>query len=79
MADSFGDKRKAGLVQGHSSGFGGTGFKFDKEEDQKIKQARKAKAKVGGRTKPVSSFICTFFHGCVFVLHRVQMAGLIFE
>ena len=46
MADAFGDKRKAGLVQGHSSGFGGTGFKFDKEEDQKIKQARKAKAKV---------------------------------
>ncbi len=39
-------KKKQGLVQGHGSGYGGSGFKFDKTEDNKIKQARKSKAKV---------------------------------
>ncbi|KAI8468169.1 MAG: P-loop containing nucleoside triphosphate hydrolase protein [Monoraphidium minutum] len=46
MADSFGEKRKAGLVQGHGSGYGGTGFKFDKTEESVVRAARKAKAKV---------------------------------
>ena len=46
LADSFAAKRKAGLVQGHGSGYGGSGFKFDKEEDNKVKAARKSKAKV---------------------------------
>lgn len=46
LAEAFNSKRKAGLVQAHGSGYGGTGFKFDKEEDSKIKKERKAKAKV---------------------------------
>jgi len=48
MADSFAAKRKQGLVQGHGSGYGGTGFKFDKHEESQVKAARKAKAKVRG-------------------------------
>jgi ATP-dependent RNA helicase DDX46/PRP5 len=55
LAESFQAKRKAGLVQGHGSGYGGSGYKFDKSEDAKIKAARKSKAKVGG---------CLLF-GCV--------------
>jgi hypothetical protein len=46
LAESFQAKRKAGLVQGHGSGYGGSGYKFDKSEDAKIKAARKSKAKV---------------------------------
>lgn len=42
MADEFNTKRKAGLVQGHSSGFGGTGFKFNDKEEE----ARRAQRKV---------------------------------
>lgn len=49
MADSFQAKRKAGLVQGHGSGYGGTGFKFDRNEESQVKAARKAKAKVRGQ------------------------------
>ncbi len=55
LADGFNAKRKAGLVSGHGSGFGGTGFKFNSEEDDKIKVARKAAAKEYGvevRAKP---------------------------
>ncbi|KAF8072380.1 RH42 [Scenedesmus sp. PABB004] len=48
LADSFTAKRKAGLVQGHGSGFGGSGFKFDKDEDSLVKAARKSKAKEFG-------------------------------
>lgn len=44
MADSFDSKRKAGLVQAHGSGYGGSGFKFDQEEEDKTKAVRKAKA-----------------------------------
>lgn len=46
MADAFQEKRKAGLVQNHGSGYGGTGFKFDRSEESQVKAARKAKAKV---------------------------------
>jgi hypothetical protein len=46
LADLFRAKLKQGLVQGHGSGYGGSGFKFDKAEDNKIKAARKSKAKV---------------------------------
>jgi hypothetical protein len=46
LAEAFASKKKQGLVQGHGSGYGGSGFKFDKAEDAKIKQARKSKAKV---------------------------------
>jgi hypothetical protein len=38
MADSFNAKRKAGLVAGHGSGYGGSGFKFNVEEQDKVKQ-----------------------------------------
>jgi len=49
LADAFNAKRKAGLVQGHGSGYGGSGYKFDKEEDAQVKAARKSKAKVWPR------------------------------
>lgn len=42
MAESFGVKRKAGTAQAHGSGFGGTGFKFDKAEDDRHQNERKA-------------------------------------
>mmetsp|Transcript_2454 Transcript_2454/g.5611 ORF Transcript_2454/g.5611 Transcript_2454/m.5611 type:complete len:1394 (-) Transcript_2454:333-4514(-) len=45
MAASFAAKRKAGLASAHGSGYGGTGFKFDREEADKTKQARKEVAK----------------------------------
>lgn len=45
LADGFRDKVKAGLVQHHGSGYGGTGFKFNDTEDDAFKQLRKAKAK----------------------------------
>ena len=48
MADAFTEKRKAGLVQAHGSGYGGTGFKFDKTEEGAVVAARKAKAKASG-------------------------------
>jgi ATP-dependent RNA helicase DDX46/PRP5 len=41
MASSFAAKRKAGLVNAHGSGYGGTGFKFDREEADKTKQVGK--------------------------------------
>ena len=41
MADAFGEKRKRGEVQGHGSGFGGSGFKFDSAEDDAKRQERK--------------------------------------
>jgi len=37
MATSFNAKRRAGLVTAHGSGYGGTGFKFDREEADKTK------------------------------------------
>lgn len=33
LANSFQEKKKAGLVKGHGSGFGGSGFGFDKSEE----------------------------------------------
>ena len=41
MAEEFQTKRKAGLVQGHASGFGGSGFKFDAAEEEDHKNERK--------------------------------------
>ncbi len=59
MADEFNKKRKAGLVQGHGSGFGGSGFKFNDKEEE----ARKAQRKVF-----CSSVFCLFVCGlCLFV------------
>eukprot|EP00890_Picochlorum_soloecismus_P004137 jgi/Picsp_1/4724/NSC_02093-R1_dead-box atp-dependent rna helicase 42-like len=48
MANRFTAKKKAGLVKAHASGFGGSGFKFDKEEDEKVKSLRKSTAKEYG-------------------------------
>jgi hypothetical protein len=33
LAESFNDKRKRGLVKAHGSGYGGSGFQFDRGED----------------------------------------------
>ena len=41
LAASFGAKRKAGTAQAHGSGFGGTGFKFDTNEEETRRQARR--------------------------------------
>jgi ATP-dependent RNA helicase DDX46/PRP5 len=41
MAESFQGKRKAGLVQAHGSGYGGSGYKFDATEDDSKKAERK--------------------------------------
>lgn len=38
MATTFTAKRRAGLVVAHGSGYGGTGFKFDRGESDKMKQ-----------------------------------------
>lgn len=43
MAESFGAKRKAGTVQAHGSGFGGSGFKFNAEEDERHNNERKVR------------------------------------
>jgi hypothetical protein len=48
MSNRFTAKKKAGLVKAHASGFGGSGFKFDKEEDEKVKSLRKSTAKEYG-------------------------------
>jgi superfamily II DNA/RNA helicase len=55
MADAFGGKRKAGLVQAHGSGYGGSGFKFDASEEDLHKQARKAEAKKYGAEQAEAS------------------------
>lgn len=41
LADSFNRKRRAGLVQGHGSGFGGSGYAFSLLEDGQRNQERK--------------------------------------
>ncbi len=41
MADEFLKSCKEGKAQLHSSGFGGTGFKFDASEDNAIKAYKK--------------------------------------
>lgn len=45
LATTFWQKKKAGTVEGHGSGFGGSGYKFDDEEDEKTRAARKAQAR----------------------------------
>ena len=44
LAAGFAAKRKAGTAQAHGSGFGGTGFKFDTNEEETRKQARRVSA-----------------------------------
>ena len=49
MADDYAKKKKEGLVVGgKSSGFGGSGFKFSKEEQDAEKRAKKAAALAAG-------------------------------
>ncbi|EIE18729.1 DEAD-domain-containing protein [Coccomyxa subellipsoidea C-169] len=47
LADSFALKRKAGTVQAHGSGYGGSGFKFDNEEEEERKALRKVAKEAG--------------------------------
>lgn len=48
MCERFEKKRKEGLVRGHGSGYGGTGFKFDATEDAAQKAIKKVRGE-GGR------------------------------
>lgn len=48
LADGFMAKVKQGLEQAHGTGYGGSGFKFDEQEDEARKAAKKAQAKEYG-------------------------------
>ncbi|KAK9747809.1 hypothetical protein RND81_02G015500 [Saponaria officinalis] len=48
LADGFMVKVKQGLEQAHGTGYGGSGFKFDEQEDEARKAAKKAQAKEYG-------------------------------
>ncbi|XP_010555161.1 PREDICTED: DEAD-box ATP-dependent RNA helicase 42-like [Tarenaya hassleriana] len=48
LADSFMAKVKQGLEQAHGTGYGGSGFKFNEEEEEVRKAAKKAQAKEYG-------------------------------
>lgn len=48
IADGFLAKVKQGLEQAHGTGFGGSGYKFDEQEDEARKAAKKAQAKEYG-------------------------------
>jgi ATP-dependent RNA helicase DDX46/PRP5 len=50
LADSFTAKVKQGTEQTHASGYGGTGFKFNEEEEAARRAARKAQAMVHYRS-----------------------------
>lgn len=50
MAEEFLKSCKEGKAQLHSSGFGGTGFKFDASEDNAIKAYKKVGAPRTART-----------------------------
>ncbi|PHT98168.1 DEAD-box ATP-dependent RNA helicase 42, partial [Capsicum chinense] len=48
LADSFNAKVNQGLEQAHGTGYGGSGFKFNEEEDEVRRAAKKAQAKEYG-------------------------------
>ncbi|KAL3513495.1 hypothetical protein ACH5RR_026212 [Cinchona calisaya] len=48
LADGFMAKVNQGLEQAHGTGYGGSGFKFNEEEDEVRKAAKKAQAKEYG-------------------------------
>lgn len=48
LADDFMAKVKSGEVQAHGSGYGGSGFKFNEEEEEARKAVKKAQAKEYG-------------------------------
>jgi hypothetical protein len=41
LAESFAVKRRAGTAKAHASGFGGSGFKFNKAEEDQVKAVKK--------------------------------------
>eukprot|EP00798_Chlamydomonas_sp_ICE-L_P003694 gene3694-13762_t len=51
LSKGFQEKRRQGLVEAHGSGYGGSGYKFDSEEHDKVKQSRKDQAKEYGYVK----------------------------
>ncbi len=55
MSEEFLRKKEAGLVRGHGSGFGGSGFKFDRAEEVKVMAARKAAAGIEDSLPDVES------------------------
>ncbi len=66
LAELFGAKRRAGLVAAHGSGYGGSGFKFNTEEQDKAKQ-------VGGQSVTEDSWqvmSLTLLPPIAFVLDR---------
>lgn len=48
LADSFMEKVNQGLEQAHGTGYGGSDFKFNEEEDEVRRATRKAQAKEYG-------------------------------
>ncbi|XP_020577269.1 DEAD-box ATP-dependent RNA helicase 42 isoform X2 [Phalaenopsis equestris] len=48
LADNFMAKVKEGMEQAHGTGYGGSGFKFNEEEDEASKAAKKAQAREYG-------------------------------
>jgi hypothetical protein len=58
LAESFGAKRKAGTAQAHGSGYGGSGFKFDTQEDEERRQARKVRALQSSISRPLPLCPC---------------------
>ncbi|XP_010539759.1 PREDICTED: DEAD-box ATP-dependent RNA helicase 42-like [Tarenaya hassleriana] len=48
LADNFMAKVKQGIEQAHGTGYGGSGFKFNEEEEEVRKAAKKAQAKEYG-------------------------------
>ena len=48
MADEFTRKRKEGLVGAAGSGFGGSGFKFNQEEQDLLRKQKRDAARAAG-------------------------------
>ena len=76
MAEAFGKKRREGKAQLHSSGFGGSGFKFDASEDNAVK----AYKKVGGwGAGPggggARACVCVCIHVCMCVCEPRALPG----
>lgn len=56
LANAFNEKRKAGTVAAHGSGYGGSGFKFDNNEEDERRAARKVtRAPIAISLQPVNS------------------------
>ncbi|KAL6659525.1 hypothetical protein ACP70R_003565 [Stipagrostis hirtigluma subsp. patula] len=55
LADRFMAKVKQGMEQAHGTGYGGSGFKFNEEEDEARKSTKKAQAREYGYEDPTDS------------------------